>query len=346
MKTVIRPLSLLPLAALVLTACGPQKQPPLHKAEGTKPSPTREIKIAVIPKGTTHEFWKSIHAGAVKAQREYAAKGTKIDLIWKGPLKEDDREQQIQVVENFIGRQVSGMVLAPLDSKALVSPVESSVSAGIPVVIIDSGLESDRPASTVSTDNFRGGVTAAREMGRLLSGRGNLIVLRYAVGSASTEAREKGFMDTLTSEFPGIKVLSSDQYAGPTRETSYQASQNLLNKFGKNIQGVYTPNESSTSGMTLALKDAGLAGGKVKHVGFDASTILVESLRKGDIQALVIQDPFRMGYQGVITLMHVLEGKPVEKSVDTGVGLVTRENIDKPEVQAQINPPLREYLGE
>src|SRR6266700_2772644 len=108
--------------------------------------------IAVIPKGTTHEFWKSIHAGAMKAQRELAAKGTKVEVIWKGPLREDDRDQQIQVVENFTGRHVSGIVLAPLASQALVGPVASAVQSGVPVVVMDSGLKSDKYLSFVATD--------------------------------------------------------------------------------------------------------------------------------------------------------------------------------------------------
>src|SRR5439155_24782128 len=140
--------------------------------------------IPVIPKGTTHEFWKSINAGAVKAQRELNEKGIKIDVIWKGPLREDDRDQQIQVIENFISRRVSGIVLAPLDSKALVRPVATAMRAKIPVVIMDSGLKSDTYVSFVATDNFKGGQLAAEHLGKLLGGKGKVILLRYAVGSA------------------------------------------------------------------------------------------------------------------------------------------------------------------
>jgi ribose transport system substrate-binding protein len=167
--------------------------------------------IAVIPKGTTHEFWRSIHAGAVKAQRELAAEGLKINLIWKGPLREDDRDQQIQVVEGFMTRRVNGMVLAPLDSQALIRPVINAAQARIPIVIIDSDLKTDRYVSFVATDNYRGGAMAAEHLGKLLDGKGNVIVLRYGVGSASTEAREAGFLDTLKTRFPKIKLLSADQ---------------------------------------------------------------------------------------------------------------------------------------
>src|SRR5436853_5428415 len=161
--------------------------------------------IAVIPKGTTHEFWKAIHAGAVKAQEELTASGTKVEIIWKGPLREDDRDQQIQVVENFISRKVSGIVLAPLDSKALVQPVATAARAKVPVVIFDSDLKSDKYVSFVATDNYKGGVLAGEQMAKLLGNKGNVILLRYQVGSASTEAREAGFLDAL-KEYPGIKI--------------------------------------------------------------------------------------------------------------------------------------------
>src|SRR5438034_1876897 len=184
--------------------------------------------IAVVPKGTTHEFWKSINAGAVKAQRELTAQGNQVEIIWKGPLREDDRDQQIQVVENFMARRVSAIVLAPLDSKALVRPVHNAVQAKVPVVIMDSDLKSDEYVSFVATDNYKGGELAGEEMGRLLGGKGNVILLRYAVGSASTEAREAGFLDALKASYPNVKVISSDQHAGATRELAYQASQNVL----------------------------------------------------------------------------------------------------------------------
>src|SRR2546426_11018497 len=124
----------------------------------TVPAAEKAYTLAVIPKGTTHEFWKSINAGAFKARDELNAKGIKLEVIWKGPLKEDDRDQQIQVVENFTSRRVSGIVLAPLDSQALVRPVHNALQAKIPVVIIDSGLKSDRYVSFVATDNYQGGV--------------------------------------------------------------------------------------------------------------------------------------------------------------------------------------------
>jgi ribose transport system substrate-binding protein len=303
----------------------------------------KKLTIAVIPKGTTHEFWKSIHAGSNKAAQELAAQGTQADVIWKGPLREDDREQQIQVVEGFISQGVDGIVLAPLDNRALVRPVEEAKRAGVPTVIIDSGIETQDITSFVATDNRKGGMLAAERMGQLLGGKGKVLMLRYQLGSASTEEREAGFLQQLKERYPGIELISSDQYAGPTRETAKTASENLLNRFGEQLQGIFTPNESSTSGMLLALQDIGKAG-KITFVGFDVSDTFIEAMKSKQLQGIVVQNPFNMGYLGVRTMVDALQGKSVEKRVDTGVTMVTLENLNTPEIQTLIHPPLEQYL--
>lgn len=300
--------------------------------------------IAVIPKGTTHEFWKSINAGAVKAQQELNGHGCKLEIIWKGPLREDDRDQQIQVVENFMTRHVSAIVLAPLDSQALVNPVRHSMQSKVPVVIIDSGLKSEDYVSFVATDNYKGGQMAGEEMGRLLGGKGNVILLRYAVGSASTEAREAGFLDALKAHYPNIKIISQDQHAGATRELAYQASQNLLNRFSREVNGIFCPCEPPTIVMAKALREVGLAGGKVKMIGFDSGSQSVADLKNGDVQALVVQNPLLMGYLGVKTAVQHLRGEKVPKRIDTGVTLVTPANMDQPEIQELLRPPIDKYL--
>jgi ribose transport system substrate-binding protein len=299
--------------------------------------------IAVIPKGTTHEFWKSINAGAVKAQRELAAQGIAVNVIWKGPLKEDDREQQVQVVENFIGRRVSGIVLAPLDDKALVGPVETAVRGKIPVVIIDSGLATQAYSSFVATDNREGGRIAARNLGRLLGGKGNVIMLRLMVGSNSTEEREAGFVEIMQKDFPAVRLLSIDQHAGATRDTAKRAAETLLSRYGAVVNGVFASNESSAAGMLLALRDAGLAG-KVKFIAFDSGETLNAGLKKGDIDGLVVQHPMNMGYLGVKTMVAVLRGEKVPARIDTGVGFVTREIFDDPALADIVTPPLDKYL--
>jgi ribose transport system substrate-binding protein len=330
----------LALGLIALTSCGKKAEPTDNSGKGAADP---EYTIAVIPKGTTHEFWKSIHAGAVKAQLEMGAKGVRTLVMWKGPLREDDRDQQIQVVENFTSRKVSGIVLAPLDSQALVNPVNSAVQAGVPVIVMDSGLNSDKYVSFVATDNFKGGQLAGEHLAKLLAGKGNVILLRYAVGSASTEEREKGFLDAM-AKHPDIKLISTDQYAGATRETAYQASQNLLNRFGNDVNGIFCVNEPSTIAMTKALRDIGKAGGKVKMIGFDAGSQSVLDMKNGDVQGLAVQNPMLMGYLSVVSMVKHLKGEKVENRIDTGVVLVTPENMEQPEIKDLLNPPLDEYL--
>jgi len=309
----------------------------------TKTTGKKKFTIAVIPKGTTHEFWKSIHAGSNKAASELTAQGTDVEVIWKGPLREDDREQQIQVVEGFAAQGVSGIVLAPLDNRALVRPVSEAHRAGVPTVIIDSGLESNDFVSFVATDNRKGGTLAADRMGQLLNGKGKVLVLRYAEGSASTTEREEGFISEIKQKFPGIELVSTNQYAGATRDTAKRASENLLNTYGDQVQGIFTPNESSTAGMLLALQDIGKAG-KISFVGFDSSQTFIDALNANQLHGIVVQNPFNMGYLGVRTMVDNLLGKPVSKQIDTGVMLVTKDNLQSPEVQTLLHPPLDQYL--
>lgn len=301
-------------------------------------------KIAVIPKGTTHEFWKAINAGAKKAELELKAQGVNVQIIWKGPLKEDDREQQIQVVENFISQRVSGIVIAPLDKRGLVAPLDTAVRGKIPVVVIDSGVESKSPSSFVATDNREGGRIAGRELGKALGGKGNVIMLRLQVGSASTEEREEGFLEVMKKDFPGIKLLSTDQHAGPTRDTAKRVSENLINRFGRQLNGVFCCNESASAGMLMALRDAGLAGGKVKLVAFDSGEMINAGLMAGDVYGMVVQNPMRMGYLGVKTMVSILRGEKVPAVIDTGVGFVTKANFNSPEMAEIVHPPLDKYL--
>jgi len=291
--------------------------------------------IAVIPKGATHEFWKSVHAGAVKAAGEL-----NVDIIWKGPQKEDDRSQQITVVEDFITRQVDGIILAPLDDKALVKPVEEAISRNIPVVIIDSGIKSDKIVSFIATDNYQGGILAGEKLAQLLNKKGKVLLVRYQEGSDSTTNREKGFIDAV-KKYPGIKIVA-EQYGGATTESAYKIAENMINA-NPGFNGIFCCNESTTFGTLRALEDSGKAG-KVKFVGFDSSKKLVEALSRNVIQGLIVQNPMKMGELGVKTIMNHINKVQVEKRVDTGVVVATPENMNNPEIKQVLEPDFSKYL--
>jgi len=291
-------------------------------------------KIAVIPKGTTHSFWKSVEAGARKAGAELG-----VEILWKGPLKEDDRAQQISVVQQFVSSGVSAIVLAPLDDTALRAPVKSAAQHNIPVVIIDSPLKVQGGGgaagkdfvSFVATNNRRGGELGGEELARLLGGKGKVVLLRYTEGSASTAEREAGFLAVM-KKHPGITVTVDNRYGGATVGSAQDAAMNLIDKI-READGIFCPNESTTQGLLLALRQTGLAG-KKKFVGFDASPALVAALDRGDVQALVAQNPTRMGYLGVVTAVKHLRGEKVDAAIDTGCVLVTQANRHAREVEA------------
>lgn len=309
---------------------------------GTKRGEAERLRIAVIPKGTTHEFWKSIHAGAVKASRELG-----VEVLWKGPLKEDDLKSQIDLVERFTAQRVAGIVLAPLDDKGLRGVVASATRQALKVVIIDSALDSRDPVSFVATDNRAAGRLAGERLCDFLAGKGNLVLLRYQEGSASTHEREEGFLEAVRKR-PEIRLVSDNRYSGATTESAFAASESVLlaqSAAQGNVHGVFTPNESSTFGMLLALEKAGLTG-KVKFVGFDASEKLIAALRAEKLHGLVIQNPFQMGYLGVKTLVAALRGERPSALIDTGSSFVERANLDDPRVKELILPELSTWLGE
>ncbi len=329
------PKRFLPVAAAIILfslslGCAKQSGGPDHPGGAGADTP----QIAVIPKATTFTFWKAVHAGAEAAGKEFDA-----EIIWQGPSNEGDRQGQIDVVQNFISRGVDAIVLSPLDASALARPVEQAVGRGIPVVVIDSALDSEASSSFVATDNTEGGRMAARRLAEVMGGKGNVILLRYQEGSASNDEREDGFLAELKQKYPDIKVLSSNQYAGTTKDSAMKVAQNLLNKYGKEVDGIFCPNEPVAFGMLRALETAQLAG-KVKFVAFDAGDSLIQAMREGSIHGLVAQDPFRMGYEGVKAALAVLKGETVEKRIPTRVVSITPENLDSEEIQALIQPEV------
>jgi len=212
-----------------------------------------KLNIAVIPKGTSHVYWKAVEAGAKQAGEELG-----VNIIYKGPVKEDDRAGQISVVEQFVGDKVSAIVLAPLDTNALRRPVKSAMDKKIPVVIIDSAL-AGKPGedfvSYVATNNKLGGQMAGEQLVKILGGKGKVVLLRYVQGSASTAEREEGFLEVMKKN-SGITMLVDNRFGGASISEAQASSQNLLDQL-RQADGVFCPNESSTLGMLGALRRRG-----------------------------------------------------------------------------------------
>jgi ribose transport system substrate-binding protein len=330
-RTLVRLVRLVLLAIPVLmlgtAACRPAAQ------AGSRAGGKRLL-VGVIPKGTAQEYWKGVHAGAIRAAKELD-----VDILWEGPLREDDREEQIKVVDNVVSRGVAGVLLAPLDNRALVTPVRNATRSGIPVVIFDSQLDTDEYISLIETDNYKGGRMAGDHLAALLGKKGPVMMLRLQVGSASTTQREQGFLDAIAG-CKEMSVVSSNQYGSTVSDVAYRAAENLIaaQRVAQGaVAGIFTPNETTTFAMLRALQNANLAG-KVRFVGFDSSDKVLQGLRDGLIDGLVLQNPVAMGYQGVKTVVQHLKGEKVPKNIDTGVTLVTKDNMDTPELQERLHP--------
>src|ERR1700686_1740796 len=290
--------------------------------------------IAVIPKGNADLFWQSVHAGAVKAGRE-----TGVDVLWNGPASEADYTVQIQIVDAMINRHVDAIALAPTDRQALVTVVERAAGRNVPVVIFDSAIDTQRFVSQVATDNYKAGQMAAERMGKILDGRGKVVIIAVKPGAASTEAREKGFEDTIHQKFPGIQIVDK-RYGMAMVAQAMTVTENILAGH-PDLDGIFASNESSTIGAAQAMRGR---AGKIKLVGFDSSPTLLENLSSGLLDSLVIQDPFKMGYQAVMAAVKHLQGEAVTKVVDLEPRLIDRQNLNAPDVQAQLHPDLKKYL--
>lgn len=314
----MKKLALIALSLLALSACNRDKK----------------RVIAVIPKGNAHLFWQSVHAGAVSTSRE-----TGVDIIWDGPASETDYTGQLKVVDAMINRRVDAICLAPIDNKAMVSVVDRAAAQGIPVIIFDSGVDTDKFVAQVATDNYHAGEMGAERLAKLLGGKGKVAMLANMPGSASTVAREAGFEDYTKKNFPGIQIVDK-QFGNAEVATSLTKAENILTGH-PDLDGIFASNESSSMGFAQALRDRKT---KIKMVGFDWSPSLLDDVKNGVIDSLVVQNPFKMGQEAVRLAVDKLDGKPVTKMNALAPKLIDKENLETPEVQAQVNPDLKKYL--
>jgi len=329
------------LALSVAVGCGQSSSPAKPPTDGqNQVSPQKETgqapaakkdryEIAVVPKGLAHQFWLTVRAGAQAAGKEFNA-----DIIWQGPAQEVEIDKQINIIEDLINSKVDALVMAACDENALVGVIKRAVDAKIPVVTIDSGAKSDLPISFVATDNIAGAKAAARELARLVGEEGEVGLIPFVPGAATSEMRESGFKEGI-AEFPNIKLVST-LYSQSDAAISMNVTQDMMTS-NPALKGIFVASEPGAIGAAQAVKAAGKAG-KVKLVAFDASDQEIAHLQDGTIQALVVQNPFQMGYKGVKAAIDHIEGRPVEKRIDTGVTVVTMENFNQPEIQKLLYP--------
>ena len=287
--------------------------------------------IGVVPKGANHIFWKTVQAGAIKAARESG-----YTIEWNAPTVEIDSSRQIEIVESMVNRKLAGIVLAPVDRRALIGVVERAAREKIPVAIFDSAVDTQQRITYVATDNTEGGRIAARRLGELLRGKGKVAIIGFMPGSASTMEREQGFQDEVAKRFPQMRIVAL-QFGMADRAKAMAVTENVLTA-NPDLAGLFADNESSSSGAVQALKSRNARS--VKLVAFDASDQLIADLRAGWIDSLVVQDPFKMGFESTRAVIQKLSGQTPPTHVDSGVRLVRLEDLEKPDIRSLLFPNI------
>jgi ribose transport system substrate-binding protein len=304
------------LVALIGISCNRQKQ----------------RRIAVIPKGTSHVFWQSVHAGATAAGKDFHE-----EILWDGPPNETDYSRQLEIFDSMLNRHVDGVVVAAADRTTLNASLDRAARENIPVVVFDSGVDSSNYVTFVATNNYAAGQMAARTLAQLLDGKGTVGIVANAPGSASTIDRENGFKDTMAKEFPAVRI-AAEQYSMSDAAKGLAVTENILTAHPE-VNGLFASAEPGSVGAAQALNARGLAG-LVKLVAFDSSEGLVADLNAGVIDALVAQDPFKIGYEGVRAVTEKLDGKSPEKKIDLSATVITKVDLDKPAIRKLLRPEL------
>ncbi len=297
----------------------------------------RKKRIAVIPKGTSHLFWLSVQAGAMAAGKEFG-----VDVLWNGPAQETEYARQLQILDSMIAQHVDGIAVAASERKALLQSLDRAAAQSIPVVVFDSGVDGENYLSFIATNNYEAGKMAGRELGRLLNGSGDVAMVMHAPGSASTMDRERGFQDVIAQELPKIRVVAT-QFGLSDRAKARAAAENILTAHPK-LDGIFASSEPSSVGTALAVDGRGLTG-KLKFVAFDSSDSMIEDLKDGTIDAMVVQDPFKLGFEAVRILVDKLRGVTPQKRIDLSARVIQKTELDKPEVRALLSPDLKKHLG-
>lgn len=291
----------------------------VKKIRHTRQAAAQKKLLAVIPKGTANMWWDTVRLGALAAAEKANA-----DVIWTGPEMETDREKQIQAVDDMLVKNVDAVVLGPNDFNALARSVEKIKEKEIPCIIIDSPVNSDKYDAFAGTDNYRGGADAARRLGAVLNGRGTIILTHFVQNSASTEERARGFKETLKKEFPNMKLVA-EQYTLGTVEDARQKTTDMLTKVG-NVDGMFAVNHPASVGAYKALQTSGHCG-KIKYVGFDSDPVLLDGIERGEVEALIVQNPYEIGYKGVELALAMLNGEKLDKNYNVSSMIVDKDNL-------------------
>jgi ribose transport system substrate-binding protein len=313
--------------ALIVVACGGSSGGSGNSSTSNGP---KALKIIAVPKSLASSYWTIVENGVKCA----ASKLPNVNIVWNGVQTDTQISDQISLLQNYITQSPDGILYAATDAKALYSVTQQAMSANIPIYNFDSGT-TPQPVPLFATDNTAAAAKAADLMGQLLNGTGKIAVLEFVPGSATNDQRVNGFKQELAAKYPGIQIVA-DQADGSDSAKALSLTQNILSAH-PDIKGIYAANQQGGEGAASALSAAGL-GGKVHLISFDSSTPLVSALQNGVLDAMVVQNPFKMGFDSLNAMVKQIRNGVQAQSEDTGVTLVTKANFNDPAIQALLNP--------
>ena len=303
----------------------------------TAPAFAQNVTIPIIVKDTTSFYWQIVLAGARKAGKDLG-----VTVPELGAQAETDVNGQISILENAVAGKPAAVVIAPTEAKALGKPIDEAASK-VKVIGIDSSADSTAFTSFLTTDNVQGGRVAADGLAQAIAAinggkvEGDVALITNAPGAGSLEARAKGFKEQLAAKYPKLKLVA-DKYAEGQATTGLNIATDLITA-NPNLKGIFASNLIMAQGVGQAVAENNL-GGKIALVGFDSDDKLISFLNQGVISALVVQDPYRMGYDGIKTALAASKGEMTEKTVDTGANLVTKTNMKDAKIDDLLNPKL------
>lgn len=327
MKKFLKSLIVLLIASLVLAACGDDKA---DSDSGSKDSGSDGDKpyVAIVSKGFQHQFWQAVKTGAEQAAEEFG-----VEITFEGPDTEQQVDKQIEMLQSALDKKPDAIGFAALDTQASIPLLEQADADGIPIIAFDSGVDSDIPLATASTDNYAAAALAAEKMAELIGEEGKVALIVHDQTSVTGTERRDGFKDTIEEKYPNIEIVDI-QYGGGDHLKSTDAAKAIMQAH-PDLKGMYGSNEGSAIGIVNAVKEMNKVG-EITIIGFDSSKPQIDAIKDGTMAGAITQNPVGIGYETVKAAVDAINGKEVEKVIDTGFYFYNADNIDDEEIQAVI----------
>lgn len=325
-KKLLLVVSLLLVVAMV-AACQPAAAPTTQAPAAQPAAPTgAKPYIPVISKGFQHQFWQAVKAGSEKA-----AKDLNVDITFEGPETEAMVDKQVEMFQTALDKHPAAICLAAVDSKAFIPLLEKAKAAGIPVVGFDSGVDSDIPVTTASTDNIAAAASAADHMAQLIGNAGEVAVIAHDQTSRTGIDRVKGFVDQIKAKYPNITIVSVDYGAGDALKSTDIVK--AIIQAHPNLKGYFGANEGSMKGVVNGVHESG-KDGKIVQIGYDSGQYLLDGINSGVVAGAITQDPIGIGYKCVDAALKASKGESLPKTIDTGFHWYDKSNINDPAIAA------------